>query len=164
MGAAANWPVLSPGCRSPPCVASPTLRRKRWRRTLRRCPGPGRPRDARLWTPPCSPRRICGAARSRGRNPQGRRGECPGRELRFSGQLQDHGDRFRRSHPPALHCNGGDRLAAVAQLHGGTPPPPRPPEPPSLPPPPHPNPPPRGGPPRGRAPPLPPGGGPPPPP
>src|SRR5215204_3999539 len=64
-------------------------------------------RDARLWTPPCFPRRICGAARSRGRNPQGRRGECPGSELRFSDHLQDPGDRFRRSYPLPFIATAG---------------------------------------------------------
>ena len=37
-----------------------------------------------------------------------------------SDHLQDHGDPFRRSYPAALHRNCGHRLAAVAQLHGGT--------------------------------------------
>src|SRR4051794_15273068 len=61
--------------------------------------GPGRRPDGRPLCPPRFPPCLCGAARGRSRNPQGRRGECPGGELRFSDHLQDHGDRFRRSYP-----------------------------------------------------------------
>src|SRR5215207_2258453 len=80
MGAAANGRVrpVVPTLRRKPNLASQAM-------AAHSSPLPRlrEARDARLWSPPCFPRRICGAARSRGRNPQGRRGECPGSELRF---------------------------------------------------------------------------------
>src|SRR5829696_6058418 len=102
-----------------PCVASPTLRRKRWRRTLRRCRGYGRPEMRAFGLRLAFLAAFAAPLAVEAETLKVVEVNAPAVNCVFRTTCRiPVTDSV--SYPPELHCNHGNRLAAVAQLHGRT--------------------------------------------